>query len=148
MVEPYFAANVTFGTFAPGPPYPKGVDPGFPPQLTRWQATVLKRRTLRSIPSDAAIATFLSEPPNAGAGTVYSNLTSLWARETAQQIWYFWAPHLLNSADAEIGLFEQARLVPTEKTCGRLETTAQITANPAPAVLVKTDCHGRAWFAL
>lgn len=46
---------------------------------------------------DASIATVQSAPPATGSTGVYTNLTTLWAWDAAQQRWYFWAPSLVNS---------------------------------------------------
>ena len=48
---------------------------------------------------DAAIATSLATPPAAGSNSVPTNLTSLWAFDSTQQKWYFWAPSLVNSGE-------------------------------------------------
>lgn len=46
---------------------------------------------------DAAIATVQSLPPAVGSAGVYTNLTTLWAWDAANQKWFFWSPSLVNS---------------------------------------------------
>jgi hypothetical protein len=45
---------------------------------------------------NSALTTALSTPPT--AGQLYTNLTSLWAWDASQSMWYFWAPALVNNS--------------------------------------------------
>jgi hypothetical protein len=45
---------------------------------------------------NAALTTAASTPPT--AGQLYTNLTSLWAWDASQSMWYFWAPALVNNS--------------------------------------------------
>jgi hypothetical protein len=44
---------------------------------------------------DSALSTSASTPP--ASGKVYNNLTTLWAWDAGQSMWYFWAPNLVNN---------------------------------------------------